>query len=384
MKTYRFLLNILVCTLLFCACSEKDAVPALTNIDPSVLNALPFQQVKMNQPKESDNKLLCTVSWTETEFYFDDSASPLPAGPVSYTLEIAKANENFSNAQTLAVTSSLYTDLLTADFNKLLIEKFGVVPGEPFDAELRVVATYGEGIAKTKVSSNTVKFSATTYLEVQEATALSAIYICGDMNGWNNANTDFMMFRDNSDTSNQIYTYTGRLGANCYFKFVPEESLGTYKMYCNAGNGVFSYENKGDGAFYNEIEGYKTITLNLKDMTYTIVDYDMSQAKNWETMHFVGAFCGWGTTEPYMIRSEYDPHIWSLSINLDNIEYGVKFRANHTWDYRWCPKNPDDIPYGLAEYSPSSQDNNISITELGEYYVKINDLTGHYIVIPKK
>lgn len=384
MKTYKTFLNIIVCALFFSACSEMDIEPALTNAKASTLNALPFQQVTLSQPGEGENPLLCTVSWTETEFYFDNSSTPLPAGPVSYTLEIANADaeESFANAQSLAVTTSLYADLLTADINKLLIEKFGVEIGGTFNAELRVVATYGEGLAKKVTSSNTVKFSATSYLEEQPPTALTAVYICGDMNGWNNTNTDFMMFRDDSDPTNLTYTYTGKIGSNCYYKFVSEKNLGTWNMYCDGGNGTLI---EGDaGAFYNEIEGYKTITLNLKDMTYTIEDYDVSSATVWENMNFVGAFCNWGETEPDMVRSEYDPHIWSLTITLDNIEYGVKFRTGHSWDNRWCPKNPDNQPYGYAEYNPTAQDNNISIKDLGEYYVKFNDLTSHYIVMPKK
>ena len=83
------------------------------------------------------------------------------------------------------------------------------------------------------------------------------------------------MFRDDSDPSNPVYTYTGRIAANCYFKFCPEEALGTYKMYCDKGDGQMSYEENAGGAFYNATEGYKTITINAKDMTYTITDFDM-------------------------------------------------------------------------------------------------------------
>ncbi|WP_321334319.1 SusE domain-containing protein [uncultured Bacteroides sp.] len=386
MKTYRYFLNIIVCMLFLCACSEKDTEPVLTRVDSSSLNALPFQSIVLSQPAELSSPLLCTVTWTGTQFYFDDSTSPLPAGPVSYTLEIAKVNENFAAAQSLAVTNSLYADLLIKDINKLLIEKFEVQPGDTFDAEIRVVATYGEGLAKSVVSSNTVKLSITTYKEEQEVPVLKRIYICGNMNGWDNTNTDFMMFRDDSDPTNEVYTYTGRIEAGCYFKFCPEESLGTYKMYCDNGAGQVSYEDRGDGSFFNEIEGYKTITLNLKEMTCTITDYDMSQAKEWEMINFVGDFCGWGAddADPAMTQSAYDPHIWNLALNIDNPGYGVKFRVSHSWDNRWCPFVPTDIPYGKAEYNPTSQDNNISIQEAGDYYVKFNDLTGHYIVMLQK
>ncbi len=383
MKKYLFLSVILV--LLFGSCAERDKEPILTKVNPSTLNSLPFESASLSQPAEGASPLLCTVTWSATQFFLDGQEESSSVGPISYTLELAKAGTDFSNPQSLAVTSSLHADILTKTINDLLTKTLNVQPGETFDAELRLTATYGEGLPKTVASSNLLKLTLTPYEEVVE-NQLKAVYICGDMNGWNNSNTDFIMFRDDSDPSNPVYTYTGRIAANCYFKFCPEEALGSYKMYCDKGDGQMSYEENAGGAFYNATEGYKTITINAKDMTYTITDFDMTNAKTWNMVNFVGDFCGWGANnaDPAMTPSSYDPHIWSLTVNIDNPGYGVKFRVNHSWDNRWCPKVPSNIPYGVAEYNPTSQDNNISIQDSGEYSVKFNDLTGHYIVMLKK
>jgi hypothetical protein len=383
MKKYIF--PLIIFTLFFGSCAERDDEPALTNINASTLNALPFESVVLSQPENGANPLLCTVTWSATQFFLNGESTSTTTGPVSYSLEIASAGTDFADAQSLAVTSALHADLLTADINTMLTDVFGATPEEPINAEIRLTASYGEGIAKTVAASNTLKATLTPYKKTTENT-LQAIYICGNMNGWDNTNTDFMMFRDDNDPNNPVYTYTGRIGADCYYKFCPEDALGSYNMYCDNGNGQLIQETQDGGAFYNATDGYKKITLNLKDMTYSIEDYDISNAQQWDMINFVGDFCGWGAdnADPAMTPSEYDPHIWSLTVNVDNPGYGVKFRVDHSWDNRWCPAVPTDIPYGKAEFNPTTQDNNISIQEAGEYAVKFNDLTGHYNVMIKK
>ena len=127
-------------------------------------------------------------------------------------------------------------------------------------------------------------------------------------------------------------------------------------------------------------------------MTWKLESYDVSTANVWPVVGFVGAFCNWGDggSDPEMAHvmtkgdgtSEIaDEHNWKWEGTLDTIEYGVKFRANHSWDNRWCPKVPTDNPYGVADFNPSSDPNiDISKQGTGDYQVWFNDLTGHYIV----
>lgn len=374
----------MACLLSLAGCSESDKVPALTSTEASTLDALPFSETKLTSPKDGTNPLLCTITWTESLFYLNGDDQPSPAGPVSYTVQIDKAGNNFASAQPLVVTGSLSANVFVADMNDLLLTKFGAKADEAVSMEMRLLASYGENSTIPVVSSNTLSLTLTPYSPVVK---IPAIYIVGDMNGWDNKNTDFMMFRDNNDPNSGVYTYTGRIGANCYFKFCPEESLGTYKMYCRNDDNTIVYEDRADGSFFSETDSYKTITLDIKNMTYTITEYDASAAPVWEKMNFVGSFCDFGSSnnDPDMVKSSYDPHIWSLSLPIDVVGYGVKFRANHSWDTKWCPITPTDNPYGISLYN-NQVDNNIDISAqgVGNYYVKFNDLTGHYIVMLKK
>jgi len=376
MKTYKiYLLSIIVLLGLF-GCSSDDDTPELTRVQNSTVDKLPFGDIILTEPTENENPLLCTVTWTETQLFLGNSEQPTPAGPVNYTLEMGAAGADFSTKEAVAVTDALSANLFVKDINKLLLNTFGAKPEEPIDMEFRIIARYGQNSVTPVISENKLSLTITPY---QSTDKFQPVYIIGDMNDWNNTNTDFIMFRDNSDPKNLVYTYTGKLGG--YFKFCPDESLGSYKMYCNAGDGNLVYEESDGGAFFVE-EGYKTITLDLANMTWTIVDYDMSGAKNWNMINFIGEFCKWGenNSDPAMTRSEYDPHIWRLSIELNNIDYGVKFRANHNWDERWCPTNSDNVPYGTTEFN-QADDKNISLPSTGKYKIWFNDLTGHYVFL---
>lgn len=381
MKIFNIHIITLLCLLGLIGCKDDESTPVLTKIIPSTIDNFPSDNYVLTEPLDN-NPLLFTVTWTETMFQLDGSANPIPAAPVNYTLQIDKVGNNFASPQTVAVTSSLSTNIYVKDFNELLLKNLALAADQSAEVELRILANYGQNLAGESLSANTITLTVTPYQPTED---LQSIYLLGDMNGWNNRNTDFIMFRNSSDPKDRVYTYTGRIQAGCYFKFIPEQSLGSYKAYCRKDDTTMEYIESEGGSFYNETEGYKTITINLKDMSYTIEDFDVSKSPTYTMINFVGVFCNWGegNADPAMTPMEYDPHIWKITQNLSTVEYGVKFRANHSWDNRWCPPNPDDTPYGKTDFNPAGHDNNISLAEPGEYNVVFNDLTGHYVITKK-
>jgi len=385
-------LIIILCTSFFNGCSDDKKTPVLTNIKSGELDNLPVNEMVLTAPEKGTNPLLITVTWTQTMFYLDET---VPVAPVRYQLEADKAGNNFAHPVTLAAATDLFANLYVNDVNTLLLKQFEAEPGEAVALELRLVTTYGEEEKKENkvVSTKDIALTLTPFNPARE---ILPIYMIGNMNGWANSKTDagaktFLMFRDNNDSENMVYTYTGRIGADSYFKFTSEDGLGDWAlMYCMGDNGTLTF---GDlDAFHIVDEGYYTITINIDAMTYTIEPFDMTGVTEWPVMSFVGAFCNWGDngSDPEMTprtvqvnngNDIIDPHIWTWEGDLENIDYGVKFRANHSWDSRWCPIVPSDNPYGVAEFNQSA-DNNIDISNmgLGHYYVIFNDLTGHYYV----
>jgi hypothetical protein len=378
-KLFYYIFSLLTLSAVFSNCSDDEKTPVLTGFEASRLNYLPSNSLVLEVPEKGTNPLLFAVTWTETFFFLDGSDKPFPVGPVTYSLQLDKEGNGFADAKILTASPELYTNLLTVDLNAFLLKQLSAIPGSAINYEMRIVASYGAGNPDQEVpSANVLPITITAYNPPVE---VEPVYIIGDMQGWDNNKKEFMMYRNSSDPMDMVYTYTGWINSNTYFKFCPESGLGSWsKMYCMGAGGVLEF---GDlTAFHIETEGYYTLTIDVGAMTWSIENYDASGAVEWEIINFVGAFCDWGgANEPDMVRSTYDPHQWVLDVTLDNIDYGVKFRANHSWDNRWCPSDPKANPYGISEYNPS-HDNNIDISGqgLGTYHVRFNDLTGHHIV----
>lgn len=135
-----------------------------------------------------------------------------------------------------------------------------------------------------------------------------------------------------------------------------------------------AYEESAGGAFYNEFERYVTITINTKDLIYTITDFDASSAKVYNTIGPIGQFCAWDN-EPPLSKSGYDPHQWSGTFQFD-ISTAVKFRGEHNWGFNWGGKDVD-YPYGKAVFDGPGA----TVSIPGKYKIYFNDLTGHYAIL---
>jgi len=351
-------------------CSKNDVSPVLSNVKSSVLEMLPFQTVTLEEAKA--NEVLITIAWSATELYLDDNPQPAAVGPIRYTVEVARAGTGFESPAEVTVTPGLSVDLTTAQLNDLLKGKLQAEPATPLDVEFRVLARYGENNPEPVASGNTLLLTATVY---EAADAMQPLYLVGDMNGWDNTNTDFVVYRTDNDENNRTYTYTGRLGAGVYFKFVPQEALGTFRMYCREAEGTLVYETLEGGAFYNEVEGYYTVTLNLDAMTYTIEPYTGPTDRTYGRIGPIGDFSGWDN-EPPMTKTAYDPHQWH-GVFTFNEGTTVKFRGDNDWSNNWGA-GATDIPWGLAVFDGPG-----AAVPAGTYHIYFNDLTGRYLIWPQ-
>ena len=111
-----------------------------------VIAELTEDNYQLQRPTGEDNPQLFTIGWTATGFYLEGTGTPAPVPPaVEYTLQIDQADNNFASPQTLAVTSLISVNILTREFNNLLIEQLGATPGESMDLQIRLLSRYNEG-----------------------------------------------------------------------------------------------------------------------------------------------------------------------------------------------------------------------------------------------
>ncbi len=370
MKSIKYLFAPLLALLALVACREEPLL-TLEQVKASELKPLVQTEFTLSEPVSGQNPLVFTANWSETVFRLSESTNPTPGGPVSYSLEIDQKGNEFASPSVLAATGSLYAHVLAKDLNGLLLSAFQADPAEPIELELRIVAYYGENKISKAVSDNTLDLTVTVYKPVS---TVPAIYLIGDMNGWDPTNTDYILYRDTNAVSDHTYTYTGRLAAGTYFKFMPQEALGTYKAYIRKDDTSLAYEESEGGAFFNEVERYVTITIDTESLSYTIENFDMTGKQVYNTLGPIGGFTNWDN-EPPMTKSSYDPHQWSGTFEI-SMATALKFRANKDWANNWGGTS-EQVPYGKAVFDGPGAD----IALPGTYKIHFNDLTGHYVIL---
>ena len=199
---------------------------------------------------------------------------------------------------------------------------------------------------------------------------------------WANSATsnNYPLYRDAVNPN--IYHYTGKLtgGEDMGWKLIEEK--GKWAPQYGGANGTLIYR-PADGdpdpaAIPVNTTGYYTITVDIDEMTYTVVPFDASGATTYEIIGLVGdgTSVGWpGDSNPTpdikLTKSTFDPHIW-FARGIELTDGPVKFRANLDWSVNWG--GGVNFPSGLAT------GDDIMAKE-GTYDVWFNDLTGRYIFI---
>lgn len=234
----------------------------------------------------------------------------------------------------------------------------------------------GNGLSETsEVKSITVVLPETG----EEEEVLKNLFLVGSATatGWDNSATsnNYPLFRDAGDAN--IYHYTGKLtgGADLAWKLI--EVKGQWAPQYGGENGTLLYrETDGDTdppAIGVSTTGYYTITVNIDEMTYTVVPFNASGATTYATIGIIGDSTpdGWDADQD-MTKSEFDSHIWFIKgIELNDGE--MKFRAGNDWAVNW---GGNTAMSGLA--TPDGP--NVPVAG-GTYDIWFNDLTGRYIFI---
>lgn len=366
---YKIVIAFVSVLFLSCNADAVDNRPVLEKISGSEMT-LPatgkaFVLTEANAANAADKFV-----WTPAEYSYDVV--------VNYTLMMDKKGGDFSNPQVLATTTdATEASVLVKNLNQAAIA-LGAVPGTASQYDIKV--KWSVAGTESIVAQNTLTISVTVYTGLVPY-PYTDWYLVGDATvaGWNNNNGNQPLFR--SGTNSNLYKFTGYFKAG-YFKVISK--LGNWAPMYGGSGGSLVYratEADSDPASINiATAGYYTFSINVQNLTYTLVPYDASSATVHSTIGLIGSSrtgtdAGWGE-DTDMTKSTFDAHKWTLTVSLFDGE--AKFRANNTWDVNW---GGDKAFSGYPANGTGS--GNIPVVR-SKYKVYFNDLDGSYLMIPNQ
>lgn len=291
---------------------------------------------------------------------------------VEYTLLIDKKGGDFTAAKTLATTKNVTNaSILVRVLNQAAIDLGGIAEQEA-SYDVKIKSAVSGGIPQ--LSNTLITMKVTPYTGKVDY-AFTEWYLVGDAtaSGWENNKGNQILFRDTKNANE--YKITGFFKKG-YFKTI--SNLGSWAPMYGGSGGTLAYRGKESdpdpASFEIVTEGYYTFTMDVEKLTYKLTAYDASAAATYPTIGIVGSSTagGWDNSTP-MVKSSFDPHIWSLGVTSLN-DGEMKFRANNAWDVSWGGKTP---------FVGVNTGDNIPIAK-SKYLIYFNDLDGSYLMIPNQ
>lgn len=295
---------------------------------------------------------------------------------VAYTLQLGVAGDDFAAPQEIVVGNNVLKKHLTSDNLNTIMHKLEQPVDMATELQVRVVAKpmvlgSSEPVVPILYSSETAKISVTSF-------AMAPLHLIGSMFGvyfvdpnvWDIANYRYVMFRNDPLSSDEYtgfirgfsnVTYAGQ------FKFLNDGDLNTYTMYGKKDANTLSLT--GDN-FELPKDGYYTIVASTSKMTYSIKEYDASKAPVYTAMQLSGSGVASAVT---LAQAYYDLHIWIA----DDITLTTGELTFQSGSAQWSART---FPFGKGTVDGEE----IKVTKAGKYYIKFNDLTGHYVFYQKK
>lgn len=306
------------------------------------------------------------VSWEDFGYNNTDASA-------MYTIQMALAETNLTNAITLGSTSNTSLSISHTDLNNYALAA-GIPELETANVDIKVVSNIEAATGETlEFESAPVTISITTF-----ESGIKYFYLVGEAvaAGWDPGNNNQPLFNDAANPSTAYFTGYFAPGG---FKVI--EELGMWQPQWGTNDGSNLAYNDGTGSdpdVFNAPEaGYYTFEFNAEGSggTFSITPYDASAAAEWTTIGIIGDATAddWNSDQD-MTQSTFDPHQWYITgVTLTDGE--MKFRANDGWDDNW---GADTALFGQG--TPGGP--NIPVTA-GTYDIWFNDLDGRYVLIPQ-
>ena len=378
---------------MFTACSDdRDSNPVLQQPDSFVLNTPAYA----GQAIDLANSQTVNLTWSQPDYggfpvaaEYTVELSATNEWTIPYSAEVAdESGETQCNYFTIEnIFSSCNAEVSAADVAKAIVVMCNYADESEIPAQQELYARVKANTPGAKeVVSNVVKFLVSPYyIELKPADPVLWYMVgnCIGSNDWDNGSGSVgtglipllpMPDADVDNNGNTVLVYAGYFPEGGQFKFIKVPgSWDTQMNYTNLDGDSPVTDEDGDNHNIGIPEaGYYKIEMNTATNKFTMVKYEETTPKVFETITMPGDYQGWDAGSTPMTamgkRDNTETHDWYLDATYaENAE--LKF-ANGSWDINWGA-NAFPLGYG-TQGGP-----NIPV-KAGAYRVYFNDILGLY------
>jgi len=325
MKKIAYYMSLVVTGLFMTACNEdfKDWVEQTTYQPEAAVTipgftATPSAAVNLNNAGDSV-KLLSLNEQT------------LPAGATLDNLRIVVTPETGGEEITIDALDATGVFPFAA-LQEAVVKYYGVRPTPRILNAHAYVDVMKDGEASF-VDAGTFQITLTPQAPELE----TLYYITGNINGWDNTNTDYELTNGGQDPYEQpVFTVTipaPAEGGNVEFKVTPKSGIGGDWSKCLAGAdvaGKFNFNNDGGNMVIEAVEDAKfyVLTLNLLEQTYSAEALPGIE----EAYYLVGTMNGWdiNNTDYELTNGGADPYqqpVFSILLPAEKVNGSLEFKV---------------------------------------------------------
>jgi len=181
----KYLLTALTALVVLASCEKAENKVYLEEGTAPVLSASRAGTIPLSFANKDQEAI--RLMWTNPNYQFTTGPS---SHNVNYTIEIDTTGANFNNPNKKVISVSNETSLSITqhDFNDYLLNQLQLVPGRPYNVEMRVRSSIAGNSAL--LSSNVLKYTVTPYAIPPKVTppASGKLFIVGNATpgGWSN------------------------------------------------------------------------------------------------------------------------------------------------------------------------------------------------------
>lgn len=327
---------------LFGSCSTDADKIMMQGFDKATLTS---GQTEVVVSMDNKDALALSLAWNEAQLTSNNSSYGIANSQRTDVLQADVQNTFASPKETTEkVASKSYTG---SEINDLAL-KLGLSTGQVGTIYFRIKSTIGANMET--LYSNTIAVKVTPFQFDNPYRGM--IFLPSQASQYKDFSTRLYSAKDNGK-------YEGFVYANQWDNFLiyTTNDAATATVYGSAPNSLYSLDASANrwNIWYDE-GGYFFVEANLNDLTWKKTAVT--------SISVVGDFNSWSTTANQMT---YDPatKLWTVTCNISNIGWGIKFLVNQSWDWAYTDANKDGT---LVKAS----DPNITPISTGTYKITVD------------